>query len=121
MKNAEQIWGAYMESNQQKNEAWKDLLAENISFTGPTMQVQGKAGYIQTTENFFKMVRGFELKRYVAREDLLTTEVEVKVEAPSGKIISLEMAEFYSVRDGKIDSVKVFYDATEFRKEFGMA
>ena len=65
------------------------------------MQVKGKEDYIKTTEDFFQMVRGFELKRYVANRNLLATEVEIKVAAPSG----------YS-------NMSHFSEA--FRKEFGI-
>lgn len=71
-------------------------------------------------EDFFQMVRNFELIRYVSNENLLVTEVELTVATPSGKEIILEMAEFYEIKDEKIHSVKVHYDATEFRNEFGM-
>jgi ketosteroid isomerase-like protein len=121
MKTAEEIWGAYMQSNQAQNDDWKNLLAEDVSFSGPAAQVKGKDDYIKTTEDFFQMVRGFELKRYVANENLLATEVEIKVATPSGKEITLDMTEFYETKDGKIQSVKVHYDAEEFRKEFGMS
>ena len=119
-ETAEQIWGAYMQSNKERNENWKELLADNVSFTGPAMQVVGKEAYIKTTEDFFQMVRAFELKRYVANGDLLATEVEIKVATPSGGEITLDMTEFYEVKNDKIQSVKVHYDAQEFRKEFGL-
>jgi len=120
MKKAEQIWSAYMQSTSEQNENWKGYLAEDISFTGPMIQVQGKDAYIKTTEDFFKMVRNFELKRYVANENLLVTEVKLTVATPSGKEIILDMAEFYETSNDRIQSVKVLYDPTEFRKEFGM-
>jgi predicted ester cyclase len=120
MKTAEQIWSAYMQSTSEQNEIWKDLLDADITFTGPVMQVKGKEAYIKTTVDFFQMVRNFKMKRYVANENLLVTEVELTVAAPSGKIIILDMAEFYETGNDKILSVKVHYDATEFRKEFGM-
>ena len=119
-KTAEQVWGEYMQSNKEQNDNWKQLLAEDVSFTGPAMQVKGKDAYIETTEDFFQMVRGFDLKRYVANGDLLVTEVEIKVATPTGKEIILDMTEFYETKNGKIQSVKVHYDAQEFRKEFGM-
>jgi len=75
---------------------------------------------MQTTENFFQMVRGAEMKRFVANENLVATEVEIKVATPSGNVIILDMTEFYEIKDGKIQSVKVHYDAQEFRKEFGI-
>ena len=66
------------------------------------------------------MVRGAEMKRYVANETLVATEVEIKVATPTGNIITLDMTEFYEIKKGKINSVKVHYDAQEFRREFGI-
>ena len=43
--------------------------------------------------------------------------LEIDVAMPSGKTITLDMNEWYEVRNGKIQSIKVYYDAEEFRKE----
>ena len=120
MQKAEQIWGAYAQSMQEQNENWKNLLADEVTFTGPAAKAIGKAEHIKTTEDFFGMVRGAEMKRYVANDNLVATEVEIKVATPSGKVIVLDMTEFYEIKDDKIQSVKVHYDAQEFRKEFGI-
>lgn len=120
MQNAEQIWGAYAQSMQQQNDNWKSLLADDVTFTGPAAKAVGKAEYIKTTEDFFGMVRGAEMKRYVANENLVATEIEIKVATPKGNVITLDMTEFYEIKNDKIKSVKVHYDAQEFRKEFGM-
>ena len=56
----------------------------------------------------------------MANETIVATEIEIKVATPTGKVITLDMAEFYEIRDNKIHSVKVHYDAQEFRKEFGI-
>ena len=120
MNKAEQIWGAYMKSMQEQNDNWKNLLADDVTFTGPAAKALGKAEYVKITEDFIGMIRNAEMKRYVANENLVATEVEIKVATPSGKVIVLDMAEFYEINDGKIKSVKVHYDAQEFRKEFGI-
>jgi len=120
MQKAEKIWGAYAQSMQAQNENWKKLLAEDVTFTGPAAKATGKDEYIKITEDFFGMVRGAEMKRYVANENLVATEVEIKVATPNGNVIVLDMAEFYEIENDKIKSVKVHYDAQEFRKEFGI-
>jgi hypothetical protein len=120
MTKAEQIWGAYAQSLQAQNDNWKTLLANDVTFTGPAAKAIGKAQYIKTTEDFFGMVRGAEIKRYVANENLVATEVEMKVATPKGNVIILDMTEFYEIKDDKIQSVKVHYDAQQFRKEFGI-
>jgi predicted ester cyclase len=118
MNKAEQIWGAYMQSMQEQNDNWKDLLSDNVTFTGPAARAVGKEEYIKTTEGFFQMVRGVEMKRFVTNETLVATEVEIKLATPNGNEIFLDMTEFYEILDDKIQSVKVHYDAQEFRKEF---
>ena len=120
MNNAEKIWGAYAQSMQEQNDNWKNLLADDVTFTGPAAKAAGKSEFIKITEDFFGMVRGAEMKRYVTNENLVATEIEIKVATPKGNIITLDMAEFYEIKDGKIKSVKVHYDAQEFRKEFGI-
>jgi ketosteroid isomerase-like protein len=120
MNKAEQIWKAYADSMQQQNDNWKNLLAEDVTFTGPAAKAVGKEDYIKITEGFFGMVRGADLKRYVANDTLVATEIEIKVATPRGNEITLDMAEFYEIKDDKIQSVKVHYDAQEFRKEFGI-
>ena len=120
MQKAEQVWGAYQQAMQQQNDNWKNLLSNDVTFTGPAAKAIGKEEYIKTTEDFFQMVRGAELKRHVANDHLVATEVEIKVATPKGNIITLDMTEFYEIKDDKIQSVKVHYDAQEFRNEFGM-
>ena len=63
------------------------------------------------------MVRGNRMKKAFEVEDFVVTQVEIDVAMPSGKTISLDMNEWYEIRDGKIQSIKVYYDAEEFRKE----
>ncbi len=120
MNNAEQVWNLYNQSNQNQNDDWKNLLHDDITFTGPVMAVSGKEEYIKTTVEFMGMIRGYELKRFVSSDSLLVTEVEVQIATPSDTVITLDMSEFYEVTDSKIKSVKVHYDATQFRKEFGI-
>jgi ketosteroid isomerase-like protein len=120
MSNAERVWGAYAQSMQQGNDDWKNLLSNDVTFTGPAAQAVGKEAYIKITEDFFQMVRGAALKRHVANDHLVATEVEIKVATPGGNVITLDMTEFYEIRDSKITSVKVHYDAQEFRSEFGL-
>ena len=50
-------------------------------------------------------------------DNLVITQIEIDVAMPSGKTITLHMSEWYETREGKIQSIKVYYDAEEFRKE----
>lgn len=119
-KNAEQVWQTFMQSIDQKTDVWQNLLSDDVSFTGPVMQIQGKEAYIKTTLDFFQIVKDFQLHRYTASDSLVATEESFTVTTPSGGELTLDVAEFYEVQDGKIKSVKIYYDAEEFRQAFAM-
>ena len=95
-------------------------MADDVSITGPVMQVRGKQAYIKTTLDFFQMVKDLRLHRYAASDSLVATEESFTVVTPSGDELTLDVAEFYEVRDGKIKSVKIYYDAEAFRRAFSM-
>ena len=107
-------FGAGMASG---TDSWKEFIADDITFTGPAAQVSGKEAFIQLNEGFMAMVRGARMNKAVEVDNYVITQVEIDVAMPSGKTITLDMNEWYEVKDGKIQSIKVYYDAEEFRKE----
>lgn len=109
-----QGFGAGMASG---TDSWKEFLSDDITFTGPAAQVSGLDAFIQLNEGFLSMVRGNKLKKAVEVDEYVITQVEIDVAMPSGKTITLDMSEWYETKDGKIQSIKVYYDAEEFRKE----
>jgi limonene-1,2-epoxide hydrolase len=109
-----QAFGAGMMSG---TDSWKDVIADDIVFTGPVDQVSGFEAFCKLNEGFMSMIRGNKMNRAVEAENFVITQVEVDVAMPSGKTITLDMNEWYEVKDDKIQSIKVYYDADEFRKE----
>lgn len=107
-------FGAGMASG---TDSWKQCIAENISFNGPAAQVSGIQAFIELNEGFMSMVRGNRMKKAIEVDNFVITQVEIDVAMPSGKTITLDMSEWYETKDGKIQSIKVYYDAEEFRKE----
>lgn len=109
-----QGFGAGMASG---TDSWKQFIAENITFDGPAAQVSGIQDFIDLNEGFMSMVRGNRMNKAVEVDNYVITQVEIDVAMPSGKTITLDMSEWYETKDGKIQSIKVYYDAEEFRKE----
>jgi ketosteroid isomerase-like protein len=98
---------------------WTDLVSENITFTGPVDQVRGKQKFIELNQGFFPSVRGYEHLNAFEQGNFVCLEGTFKVATPRGNEIELQMAEVYTIGNGKIEEVRVYYDAEEFRKEFG--
>ena len=97
---------------------WTNLVSENIHFKGPVDECKGKPKFIELNSGFFPRVKGYEPLNAFGNEQCATLEGTFKVETPKGNIIDLLMAEVYTVNEGKIDSIRVYYDAEEFRQEF---
>jgi hypothetical protein len=97
--------------------SWKKFIADTITFDGPAAQVSGMKEFIELNEGFMSMVRGNRMQKAVEVDNYVITQVEIDVAMPSGKTITLDMSEWYETKDGKIQSIKVYYDAEEFRRE----
>lgn len=109
-----QGFGAAMASG---TDSWKKFIADEITFSGPAAEVSGLQPFFELNEGFMRMVRGNRMKKAVEVNNFVITQVEIDVEMPSGKTITLDMSEWYETENGKINTIKVYYDAEEFRNE----
>jgi len=116
-KSPMQVFHAFGEGMMSGTDSWKKVISNDITFNGPAAQVNGFDAFVQLNEGFKSMVRANRLKKAVEVDDYVVTQVEIEVAMPSGKTITLDMNEWYEVKQGKIQSIKVYYDAEEFRKE----
>jgi ketosteroid isomerase-like protein len=105
---------------QEGSDRWQTLLADDIEFIGPVMQVKGKQEFIRLNQDFFKMVTGMEIERYAAADKAVATQTRIKANSPKGNAFEFELAEFYDIENGKIRSLRIYYDPREFLKEFSM-
>ena len=112
-----QVFHAFGEGMMSGTDSWKKVISDTIAFNGPAAQVSGFDAFVQLNEGFKAMVRGNRLKKAVEVDGYVVTQVEIDVAMPSGKTITLDMNEWYEIKQGKIQSIKVYYDAEEFRKE----
>lgn len=118
MSKALEIVQAFQMSMGSGTNEWENLVADDITFKGPVDQVSGKEKFIELNKGFFPMVRGYEHLHSFGTNSFASLEGTFKVATPKGNEIALQMAEVYTIEDGKIKSIRVYYDAEEFRKEF---
>lgn len=98
---------------------WMDLVSENVTFKGPVADVKGKKDFIELNVGFLPSVRGYEPINSFEQGNFACLEGLYKIASPKGNEIEFVMAEVYTVEKGIIQGVRVYYDAEEFRKEFG--
>ncbi len=109
---------AFQQSLGEGTNDWQDLFTDDITFKGPVDTVVGKQANIELNKNFFPMVKGYEPKSHFEQGNLVCLEGIFTVSTPKGNTISLEMAEVYEIKNSKIQNIRVYYDAEEFRNEF---
>ncbi|MDH5544420.1 MAG: nuclear transport factor 2 family protein [Gammaproteobacteria bacterium] len=115
-----QVWQAFMQSMQAGDNHWQSLVSDDVVFTGPVEQVRGKDDFIKLNLDFFKMVVAYDLHHQAAGENTVATEGTIKIKSPKGNELAFDLAEFYNIKDGKIQSVSIYYDPREFIQEFSM-
>lgn len=119
-KSALEVFQAFGQGMMSGTDVWQDYIADDIKFIGPVDQVNGKKAFVELNKAFMPAIRGNQMKQAVESGNFVITQIEMQVAMQSGKTITLNMSEWYEIKDGKIQSLKVYYDADEFRKEMGM-
>lgn len=115
-----EVFQAFGQGMMSGTDSWKEYIADDIKFVGPVDQVNGKDAFIKLNESFMPAIRGNNMKQAIESGNWVITQLEMQVAMESGKTITLDMCEWYEIKDGKIQSMKIYYDAEEFRKEMGM-
>ncbi len=111
-----EVFRAFGEGMMSGTDDWKAVLSDDIQFTGPVDQVKGLAAFSKLNEGFMPMIRGNQMKQVQEAGNYVITQIVMEVAMPSGTTIELDMCEWYEIKNGKIHSIKVYYDAEEFRK-----
>lgn len=115
-----EVFQAFGEGLMSGTDSWKEVVADNVTFTGPVDQTKGLDAFAKLNESFMPMMKGNEMKQVVEAGNFVITQLLMDIEMPNGKELKLDMTEWYEINNGKIQSIKVYYAAEEFRKEISI-
>jgi ketosteroid isomerase-like protein len=102
----------------ERKTGWDSLLADNVvftSFTIPNKQIAGKHAYLDATKRFYGTIQSFELRGMIVEGSKACALTRYQLKGPAGSFQS-DVAEIYTVRDGKIDSLGIYFDSAPFPK-----
>ena len=97
--------------------SWTALITETVKLKGPLAEVEGKEAFIKINEPFFASIKNNTIHEAIEYENYVITQVTTEVEVPSGKRLKLEVSEWYEINEGKIASLRVYFDTAEFLRE----
>jgi len=89
------------------------FLADDLDFQGSIDSFHRSGDFIAALTMFQKMLRGVSLIQSFFSENGAALLYDCDTLSPAGVI---RTAEFFQVRDGKIKSIRLVFDATELRK-----
>ncbi len=115
--NTRQVVDSYFKALE-KNARWESLLAETVAFTSftiPNRQIAGKRAYIEATKRFYGSIQSFEIRGMLVEGSKACALTRYQLNGPAGPFQS-NVAEIYSVRDGKIESLGIYFDSAPFPK-----
>jgi ketosteroid isomerase-like protein len=117
MTTKETIQGYFNELKQKK--AWGSFLAEDMTFTSfviPSKQVAGRTAYIDSTRRFFSMIVAVEVRDILVEDEKACVTTRYELQPPKGSSFKSDVAEVFTVRNGKIDSLSIYFDSSPFPK-----
>ena len=86
-----------------------ELLTDDFRFHGPFLQSEGKAAFLEGSAQLGPIMRGAEIHRQWQDGDEVCSIYDFKIETPAGEG-SIPMAEWNSIRDGKLASGRLIFD-----------
>jgi len=115
MPSAEEVVERYFDAWTAKDFATaRSLLHDDLSFRGPFETLDSADALIESIKGLSQIVTGAERSGLVAQGD----EVAVAYELHTAPVPTSAVAEWYTVRGGKIASIQAFFDARPFAPMF---
>ena len=91
------------------------LLSENFLLTGTvTKETKGRDAYLDSM--FFKLVESLKVKSMIIDGESACVVVNYDLVSPKGDTLSCDVAEIWGVRDGKLDSIAIYFDTAAYQK-----
>jgi ketosteroid isomerase-like protein len=99
---------------------WEEVIADDFKFIGGDMTktepVIGKAAYIEVINRFSKLFKSMRVKEMIIDGDSACVIGNYDYEFPVGKKINGDVAEIWKVKNGKLDSLTIFFDTLSFER-----
>lgn len=111
----------FYESLARKDTRWQDDLADDVSFGDASgrLRAQGREGFINAFTPFLRSVTAVRLKQLIVDASAAAAVVSYDYKNQKGEQLHQDDAEVWKIEDGKIQSLTIYFDITEFRAFMG--
>jgi len=89
------------------------LLSDNFLLTGAVAkETRGREAYVNL--GFWKLVKGLRVKDMIVEGESAFALVGYDLVSPKGSPFSSDVAEFWRVKNGRLDSIAIYFDTAAF-------
>ncbi len=105
----------------EKSDAWRQRLAADVTFSDASgrLSARGRDAFIQSFSGFLRGVERVELKQLIVEGSNAAAVVGYDYVNQHGDRMHQDDAEVWSVSDGEVASLTIYFDITEFRSFMG--
>lgn len=101
-----------------KKEGWEAVISDDFKFVGGDMTnttpIVGKQGYIEVIKRFSRVFTKMRVKKMIVENDKACVIGNYDYVFPNGKNMNGDVAEIWEVKNGKLDSLAIFFDTLTF-------
>jgi ketosteroid isomerase-like protein len=98
---------------------WESLLADSVSFasyTSPVKKLAGKPAYLEATRRFYSTVASMRVKDILVEGERACALTEYALKMPNGASFTSDVAEIFTVKHGKVESLAIYFDTAPYPK-----
>ena len=117
MTTRDTIQGYFHGLEQQKG--WEAFLSDEMTFTSytsPIRQLTGRSAFLEGTRRFYSMIKALEVKGVVVDGERACALTRYELQPPGGPVFESHVAEIFELREGKIQSLDIYFDSASFPK-----
>ena len=110
----------YEATSARRSEDLAGLVSEDVTFEGPLMRARGAPEYLAMNEQLLRFHGNMTMLRQFENGDDVCSIYELTMATPAGGELTLTMADWIGVADGKVAAQRIYFDPREFAQAFGM-
>ena len=120
MKNALEVVNLFYEATNIKRDvkATAELVAADMAFVGPVVQTAGAREYLALLEMFLPTHVETRIRKQFEAGDDVCSIYDLVQRTPTGEQITLVVADWIRVVNGKVAEQRIYYDPREFVKVY---
>lgn len=109
---------SYYDSQNRKDDRWKELWAEDAVFcdASQTLQAKGRAAVLQSFTPFLKGVRELRISHTITEGEQVCAIISYTYVNSKSEVMNQDVAEVWQVRGGKLASLTLYFDLTAYRR-----